>query len=515
MPTSTKENLISVINPATGEKLSGIIATPSSEVREKVYKAKNAFPIWSSLSIERRISYIKKIYNLIINNRNHIAETITRNNGKPLVESFLTEIASTLQVMEYFIKNSSELLEEKNIPLGRLYPTKKSFLSYEPIGIIAIIEPWNYPFYLPLSAITKALVAGNTVVFKPSSTTVLVGKLIEDILLQAELPEGVINTVYGNSTVSDILIDSAIDKVIFTGSVEVGKKIADQCSKKLLPVSLELGGKDPAIVLKDVNLDYACGGILWGAVSNCGQACASIERVYVESAVYEQFVQKITELVKKLKIGNGLEHDTDIGPVINQEQLEKIEEHIKDAQEKGAKLHIGGRRLDGPGYFIEPAVLSNVNHSMKIMTEETFGPVIPIMKFETKEEALHLANSTRYGLAASIWTSETKDIKDTAKKLNCGTVWINDSLFLQAHPACPWQGYKESGYGSSSIYDFVRTKHISVDQGFIPAIRPKSYWWYPYKGKARSYSDLIEVMFKFGLQAKAKAAFQTMIDFLK
>lgn len=515
MPLVTEENLIKCLNPATAEVISEIKASTKSEIKEKVKSARVAFTLWSSLSIEKRVQYLSKIYELIIDDRNNIASVITKNNGKPLAESYLTEIASTLQIMEYFMKKGGELLSEKSIQLGPLYPTKKSTLSFEPIGTLAIIEPWNYPFYLPMSAIIKALLTGNTFIFKPSSIVSEVGKKIEEILIKATLPEGVANVIYGTSNEANILLNEDIDKVIFIGSVEAGKEIALNCAKRLLPCSLELGGKDPAIVFKSSNLDYACGGVLWGALSNCGQACASIERVYVEAEIYNDFIEKISSLVKKLKIGNGLEEDTDIGPLTCEEQLNKVEEHIKDAVNKGAGIYFGGKRVQREGFFFEPTVLTSVNHNMKIMTEETFGPVIPIMKFETTEEAIGLANDSRYGLSASIWTGDTEQGKCIAKNLDCSTVWINDSLFLQAHPACPWQGYKESGYGGTSIYDFTKTKHISIDQGFVPFVRPKSYWWYPYKGKALSYSDLIEVIYKQNLKEKANAAFQTIINFLK
>ncbi len=512
---TTKEPLINIINPSNGEVISKIQSSSTSEIKEKIQLAKTAFPLWSSLPLEKRITYLQKIYELIIQDRQNIATTISKNNGKPLAESYLTEIASTLQIMEYHIKSGAELLSEKNISLGALYPTKKSFIFYEPYGVIGIIEPWNYPFYLPLSAITKTLLGGNTFVFKSASAVSVVGKLIEEICLKAELPDGVANFIYGDGSAAETLISGEIDKVVFTGSVEVGKKIAEICGKKLLPVSLELGGKDPAIVFKNCNLDYACGGVLWGALSNSGQACASIERVYVQSEIYSEFLEKITNLAKHLKVGDPFDDEVDIGPLINEEQVKKIEAHILDAINKGATLHCGGKRLPISGFYFEPTVLSNVNHSMKVMREETFGPVIPVMKFDSIEEAVYLANDTNYGLASSIWTGETENIKKIAKRLNSGTVWVNDSLFLQAHPKCPWQGYKDSGYSSCSIYDFVRAKHISLDQGYIPSLRPKSFWWYPYKGKARSFHDLIEVVFKGSVKEKAKAVFQTMLDFLR
>lgn len=515
MPTASKQNLISIINPSTEEKISELVISSESEIKEKVRKARDAFEIWSNIGIEKRVNHLQKIYDIIINDRENIAKIITKNNGKPLAESYLTEIASTLQVMEHFIKKGPSLISKKNISLGPLYPTKNSFITYEPIGTVAIIKPWNYPFYLPFSAITKTLLAGNTFVLKPSSTVSLVGKLIEDILAKAGLPDGVANVIYGDGTVAEKLIENNIDKVIFTGSIEIGKNIAEVCAKRLIPVSLELGGKDPAIVLNDCNLDYAAGGIMWGALSNCGQACASIERVYVQSEIHDDFIEKIISLVKELKIGDGFDDETDIGPVINNEQIKKIEEQVDDAISKGARLHMGGKRIERKGFFLEPAVLSNVNHSMKIMREETFGPVIPIMKFETIDEVIKLANDTRYGSSGSIWCQDTSNVSNIANKLNCGTVWVNDSLFLQAHPNCPWQGYKESGYGSSTVYDFVKAKHISIDKGYLPSIRPKSFWWYPYKGKASSFSDFIELIYKSGIKEKAKAIFETFISILR
>ena len=517
METTTKEDFINCINPANGKGFFQIKQSSASELREKIQNARNSFPLWSALEIEKRVEYLNRLYKTIIAQRRTLAEGISKNTGKPIAEAYLTEIASTLQVLEFLIRDSKNLLSNKKIDLGFLYPTKNSFISYEPFGVIAIIEPWNYPFYLSLSAITKALICGNTVVFKPSSYTSYVGNLIETLFKKCDFPNGVINFIYGDGKVAWGIIKSnpSVDKVVFTGSVDVGREIAQECSKRFLPCSLELGGKDPAIVLKNSNLDFAANGILWGALSNCGQACASIERVYVNSDIYEAFVEKISALIRQLKIGLPEDDETDIGPLMNEEQIKKVESHINDAVIKDAKIHCGGKRIEKDGFYFEPTVLSNVNHSMKIMTEETFGPTIPIMRFDNTEEAIKLANDSNYGLAGSIWTNDLEIGKQLAKRLNCGTVWINDSLFLQAHPKCPWTGYKESSYGSSTIYDFARQKHISLDQGFIPSVRPKNFWWYPYKGKARSFHDLIEVVFKIGVKEKAKAAFNTFIDFLK
>lgn len=496
-PTSQGRRSLSVINPSSGEHVLDIPFSIKDEVRAKVKLAKDTFPLWRNLDIEERINYLKRIYNLILKNKDLIAKTITLENGKPLAESYLTELGSTLQVMDYFIRKGRKLLSDEKIPLGFLYPTKKSFNVYEPYGTLAIIEPWNYPFYLSMSTITKALLAGNTFVFKPSEYGSLVGKLIEKIITDADLPYGVCNFVYGDGSIGESLVSSNIDKVFFTGSTQVGNRIAESCGERLVPVSLELGGKDPAIVLKDCNLDYVAKGIVWGALTNCGQACASIERVYVHKDIHDELIKKIVDLVKKLNIGNGFDEKTDVGPLNNQNQLNKVQDHLQDALEKGAVLHTGGRRINREGFFFEPTVLSNVNSSMKVMTEETFGPIIPICSFETNEEAIVLANSTKYGLSASIWTSKpyNRETRSLASSLESGTVWINDSLFQQAYPACNWEGYKESGYGGSSIYDFVRTKHISYDRGYIPVVRPSNLWWYPYKGKTDLFRKFVDVLF--------------------
>ncbi len=514
--TQNDKEFLYAINPANGEILEKISCSTPDEVKSKVGFAKEAFPMWSKLPIEARIGYIKNIYQIIVQRKDHIAEIITKNNGKPLAESYLTDIAATLQIMDYFIKNGSKLLSDKSIPLGLLYPTTKSFLSYsDPYGTVAIIQPWNYPFYLPMVAITKGLLTGNTVVFKPSENTPLVGKLIEEILTEAKLPNGVANVVYGDGSIGEVLTSQNIDKVIFTGSVNVGKKIAAKCGEKLIPVGLELGGKDPAIVLRDTNIDYAVKGIWWGALTNSGQACASIERVYVDSSIHDEFVKKLTEATEKLKIGNGFDDDTDMGPVINERQLRIIEDHVNDALSKGAILHTGGQRLSREGLFFAPTVLSNVDHTMKIMIDESFAPVIPVMKFNTIEEAIKLANDTRYGLSASVWTADKKTGKEIARSLSCGTVWINNSLFQQAHPACPWIGYKESGYGGASIYDFVKPKHISIDKGSIPLIRTHNPWWFPYKGKSKTFASLIDVMHGKDLKTRLKAVGSILYSFVK
>lgn len=510
------DSSIKAINPATNDIIGEIPVSNKSTVSAKVEESRKAFLSWSQLSIKERAGYLQKVYDLIVK-KNEIAKTITQNNGKPRPESNLAEIAATLQNMEYFIANGQKLLKDKRVPLDLLYASRKSKLTYEPYGVVGLIQPWNYPFYLPMAAITKALIAGNTVVFKPSENTPLVGKLIEDLFKEACFPSGVLNVVHGDGKTGAALIEENLDKVVFTGSVEVGKKIAVKCAERLIPVSLELGGKDPAIVLKDLkedsDIDYAARSILWGAFTNSGQACASIKRVYVEKEIYDRFLERLIELKNKLHVGNSENDYIDIGPIINKAQFEKIQAHLEAAKAEGATIH-GGLVLErGGGYFLEPVILTGVNHSMKTMKEEIFGPVLSVMKVEDDEEAIELANDTEYGLAANIFTKDIKKADVIARKLKAGTVWINDPLFLQAHPATPWKGYKNSGYGGNgTIHDFVKPKHISIER------LPFSFlhqWQFPYKGKAKLFSNLTDVLFGTSIKARAKGIIDVVSSFFK
>lgn len=492
--TIKTNTLLTSINPATGCVNGHVDADDEDNIVRKVQHAKSAFTYWSKLSLKERACFLQKVYDTIARDKDYqtyIAHTITIDNGKPLVESYL-EIASVLQNMKYLIRRGPKLLKDKSIFYGLEYITRKGTDHYKPFGVSAIIQPWNYPFYLPMIAITKALLAGNTVVFKPSEETPLIGKLIQGIFGQNGFPEGVINVAHGDGTVGEILLNQDVDHVVFTGSVEVGKEIGKKCEERNIPRVLELGGKDPAIIFNDANLNNALAGILWGALTNCGQACASVERVYVQEGVADDFIHGIEPMIKSLHIGNGMDDTTDIGPVINEMQLRKLETQIKDAREKGAHVVVGGKRIEQEGFFFEPTLMTDVDHSMSVMNDETFGPIIPIMTFRTKKDAVKLANSTRYGLAASIFTRDNSMANRVAEELHCGTVWINDPLFMQAHPMADWRGENDSGYGSSSLSSFVKKQHISTDRLPLPLLHQ---WQFPYAGKAKWLYKLIRLLF--------------------
>ena len=348
------------------------------------------------------------------------------------------------------------------------------YVIYEPVGVVAAIKPWNYPLELPIWALAAALIAGNTVVFKPSEHSSFVGLEIGKLFEEAGLPPGVLNILTGDGEVGKMLVrHEGIDMVTFTGSVSVGREIAEQCGKRLIKCSLELGGNDPAIVEPDVDLELAANGLVWGAFCNSGQVCVSANRVFVSQKIAEDLTKRIVQKTKALRV------TTDFGPIVSAEQLVTIEEQVKDAVSKGATVLVGGQRLEHDGgFFYAPTVLTNVSSSMRLMTEECFGPILPIITVSNTKEAVELANLSTYGLGASVWTSDLVKGREIADKIESGMVWINDVNV--AFPETPWGGIKCSGGGTDlsdwGLYEYVHRKHINVET----SASTRRDWWYPY-----------------------------------
>jgi len=369
-----------------------------------------------------------------------------------------------------------------------------------------------------MSAVVFALLAGNTVVYKPASDAVLVARKVEEIFREAGLPEGVLNLVLATGeSVGSVLYEPPIKKVVFTGSTATGKHIMKEAAKHLIPVSLELGGKDPMIVLEDADLDRAVAGAVWAAFTNAGQTCASVERCYVHRSVYECFVNQVKEQVEQLRLGEGLDPDVDLGPLVNERQLRLVEEHVRDAVDRGARLVTGGKRPPHlEGFFYQPTVLAEVTHEMRCMREETFGPTLPIMAFDDEEEAIRLANDSEYGLTASVWTPDRERAERIAARLEAGTVSINDHASSYGLPETPWQGVKQSGggvsHGDEGLLEFVRHKHVTVDR--IPLTQLP--WWYPYSAaKYETFRAGIRMVLGNGSRANAWEALRAAAAALK
>lgn len=497
--------VIESINPATGEVIGTVPEMGEGEVREAVQRARRAFEFWSSLPFERRAEHILAVCDLMIDRSRDIARSISKETGKPLGDAYITELFTTADLIHFYARKGKKILRPRQVSTG-LFLNKKAYKIYQPLGVVAVISPWNYPFSLTMGPVVSALFAGNTVVLKPSEFTPFVGKLVGELFDGVGAHSGIVQVVTGGGRTGEALVRAGVQKVVFTGSVETGRKVMRAAADTLTPVVMELGGKDPMIVLDDADLERAANAAVWGAFSNCGQTCTSIERVYVTEGVYDQFVSEVVEKTKALRVGYSEGNETfDVGSITRPAQLDVVEEHIKDAVEKGARILTGGRRIEEkkPGYFFEPTVLVDVDHRMKIMTEETFGPVLPIMKVRNRDEAVRLANESRYGLAASVWTNDSKEAERLVEEIEAGGVVVNDCLAHYGVPSLPFGGVKESGigrtHGAEGLIEFCEVKSVLVER-----LGPKrELFWYPAPSwLAPALDRVIRLLYRRGLARK-------------
>jgi succinate-semialdehyde dehydrogenase/glutarate-semialdehyde dehydrogenase len=489
---------VSSVNPATGETLREFDCAADSDVQVAVAHAGAAQPAWNALGVQKRIAVLKNFQRLLHERKSEVARLISREAGKPYVEALTTEVMVVLDSARFCIDNAYSFLRDEPVPHGNLaMKTKAGRIVREPYGLIAIISPWNYPFSIPSTESLAALVTGNAVVLKPSEFTVLVALELGSLLHQAGVPKDVFQVVIGDGATGAALINSAIDKLIFTGSVPTGKRIAQSAAARLLPVVLELGGKDPILVLEDADIEVASSGAVWGAFVNAGQACLSGERCYVQRKIYEPFLEACRRKIERLRAGNGLDPQTDVGPLIHERQLRLVESHVEDAVAQGARLLAGGRRLRelGPNFYA-PTLLADITHEMRIMREETFGPVLPVMAFDDDEEVIRLANDSEYGLAASVWTRDRARGERIAQRIHAGAVMINDVVSCFGISEAPHGGVKASGLGRThglfGLEEMVRVKYVDSDR--LPGM--KKMWWYNYSAAfARQMEAAVDAMF--------------------
>jgi acyl-CoA reductase-like NAD-dependent aldehyde dehydrogenase len=504
-PLMEFENEIISVNPSTGLELGRVSAMGRDGIDAAVGKASAAFAHWAAKPIRERQAQLRRLIQVILSQKMDIARLIAMEQGKPVAEALAAEILPVLAILKYLSRHAHETLRDKRVTNELiLFTHKESSYRLVPHGVLAIISAWNFPFSVPLPQMAAALVAGNTVIFKPAPAAVLVGQKIAELFALAGFPERVVNTVFVHDRDAAYLTEhSGINKIIFTGSTEVGRKVMTAAAKGIKPVILELGGKDPAIVARDANIRRAAKGIVWGSMFATGQVCASIERVYVERPVAELFIEACLEEMKKLRIGNPLDEETDVGPLSTPEQMQTVADHIADAVTKGAKVLNGGKSHGDQGYFFEPTLLTKVNHSMKVMTEETFGPVLPIMVVDSLDEAIRLANDSIYGLSAYAWTASRATAERLMNELNAGTVLINDSTSTWGEPKAPWVGFKQSGIGVTrtefGLMEMVQVKYASYDQG-NNAYNP---WWFPYdRSSHRLFTSAFGLLFSTNLLKK-------------
>lgn len=469
-------------NPATGEEIGRVENESAESVKTAIKKSREAFQSWRKTSFAERKNYVMKAREVILAEMNEIALLISDESGKPVAEALSMEIAPVLDLMQYFAKKSERFLKSRKINIG-LYALlgRTSKIVYQPLGVVGIIPAWNYPFSIPLGEVVMALMAGNTVILKPSELTPFIGMKIGEIFKKAGLPENVVQIITGDGHTGAALVEGAPDKIMFTGSVATGKKIAEMASKNLTSVVLELGGKDPMIVFADANLELASGAAVWGAFCNSGQSCSSVERLYVEESVARKLTDLIVEKTKQLKQGHGNDENVSIGAMSSEKQLEIVADHVENFREEGAQILTGGKSQN---LFFEPTVISAADNSMRAMREETFGPTLPIATFKTEEDAIKLANDSEFGLTASVWTRDLAKGKRVAERIEAGTVCVNEVLYTHGIGQTPWGGFKNSGrgrtHGIEGLMELVQPQHIHVNKiSLVP-----NAWWMPYSGTA-------------------------------
>jgi succinate-semialdehyde dehydrogenase/glutarate-semialdehyde dehydrogenase len=503
-----RETIIST-NPATGEKLGELNCATPEEVHEAVRRARQAQPAWQATPVNERAAVLKRFQRRLSEQRERLAMLISREAGKPTVEALTTEILVVLDSAEFCTRTAHSFLRDEPVPHGNLaMKTKRGKLVREPYGVIGIIAPWNYPFSTPANETLAALILGNAVVLKPSEFTPLIALELQKLLVAAGLDPNLMQVVTGAGAVGGALLESDIDKVIFTGSVATGKRVAEAAAKRLLPAVLELGGKDPMIVLDDADLDVASSGAVWASMMNAGQTCLSVERCYVQRSVYDKFIELCRQKIEKLRVGEGLGSEVEMGPLIHERQLRTVEDHVNDAVARGARLLAGGRRMTelGPNFYA-PTLLADVTREMRVIQEETFGPVLPVAPFETDDDAIRLANDSEFGLAASVWTRNRKRGEAIAARIKAGTVLINDAISGFGIAEAPHGGFKQSGigrtHGKLGMAEMVQVKYVDVD--LLPHM-PK-VWWYGY-GVAfqRQMSGFLDMLFGSGLMIRVKGA---------
>ncbi|MCU1354125.1 MAG: aldehyde dehydrogenase [Acidimicrobiales bacterium] len=468
---------IETFDPRTGTSLGTLPDMGPAEVAAALARARAASEAWGGLSFAERAEHLLAVRDLMLDRAEHLIEVICAETGKLESEAVLTELMSVCEAIDHYAKHGEKVLRPEKVPAGSMVH-KKAKRVWEPMGVIGVISPWNYPFTLCMTPVVSALFAGNAVVVKPSEVTPLVGVEVGRLFAEVGGHPELVQVVTGAGATGEAVVRSGVDKVVFTGSVATGRRVMRAAADTLTPVLLELGGKDPMIVCEDADIDRAAGGALWGGFSNSGQTCMAVERVYVHEARYDEFVDQVVTRTEAMRQGVGAGND--IGSMTFANQLDIVERHLADAVDKGAKVLVGGHRVKGrDGLWFEPTVVVDVDHTMDLMTAETFGPVLPIMKVSDDEEALRLANDTVYGLNSSVWTTDLDKGERLAMRVQAGNVCINDTMVSYAVTGLPFGGVKESGigrvHGAEGLREFSVSKSVLIDRFGLK----REPFWFP------------------------------------
>ena len=486
------------------------LENPSEAEIEYIYKyGKEAQVQIRKLTVKQRTKYIKKLRHNILKNKDQIILAIQKDTKKSKSDALISEIFGVLDFLVFLENESIKALKDSAVKTPIALMGKKSKIYRDPLGTVLIISPWNYPFYQAIVPMMISFVTGNATIYKPSEFTPLKG-VIEKLLLESGFDTRWIQIIYGNGLVGSQLIDKRPDKIFFTGSVNTGMKVMEQASKKLIPVELELGGKDAAIVFDDVNIKRTAAGVVWGALTNCGQSCTSVERVYIQETIYDQFKKEAIKLCKNIKQYVDEDGDSDIGGMTTQAQITIVKEHLEDALEKGAVL-LSGDKWDRETSMIPPLLIENITSDMKICTEETFGPIVPLYKFSDESEVISLTNDSDFGLSASVWSANKIRAERVAHRLDVGNVSINNVMLTEGNPYLPFGGTKNSGIGRFKgilgFDSFCNIKSILIDSDSATI----EVNWYPYTAKKfELFSKMTLHAFSSGMKSFLKFALTGM-----
>jgi len=460
------EEMLASINPADQSTVGEVPLATKNDVIQAVSKAKEHYLRWKEYSVTDRIPYVEKLAREMENRKEKMARLISQEMGKPRQEA-ANEIQFALNFLRYYIQESPKILADEVLAQSDKGLNR---VVHEPVGVCGVITPWNFPALMSIWGIMPNIIAGNTVVYKPSENTPLIGQEIVNALEFTGLPEGIVNIIHGDGRVGSLLVDSPVDLFWFTGSTRVGQEIFEKCGKKFIRCLLELGGSSPAIVCEDADIDQAIGNIYFYRFFNCGQVCDAVKRLFVSESIFEEFVAKLCDKVRNAVVGNP-SGEVNFGPLVSQKQLSLLEEQVQDAINKGARIEVGGGRPSDEslreGFYYRPTVLTNVDFSMRVLNEEVFGPVLPVMAYGHIDEAINMANRTEYGLSAQIYTQNMDLGRRIAHRIDAGTVAINTNDYIS--PAFPFGGYKKSGMGreggKAGFHELTQIKHICERQG--------------------------------------------------
>jgi acyl-CoA reductase-like NAD-dependent aldehyde dehydrogenase len=482
---ATAADVIEVENPATGEVIASVPLMPPAEVAGLAARARAAQPAWEAIGFDGRATILRRAQKWLTDHQDRVVATIVSETGKTHDDALISEVVFGTTAFGFWAKHAEEYLADEKVRTSSPFMLgRKLVVRYRPVGVVGVIGPWNYPLTNSFGDCIPALAAGNAVILKPSEVTPLTSLLMAEALRECGLPEDVFLVATGDGATGAALVDE-VDKVMFTGSTATGKKIMARAAETLTPFTLELGGKDPMIVLADADLERATDAATYYSMQNAGQTCISVERVYVEAPIYDAFVDKLTRKVAALRQGASSGPGTvDVGAITFPPQLDVVERHVAQARDAGARVLTGGHARTDGGRFYEPTVLVDVDHSMTCMTEETFGPTVPVMKVADAEEAVRLANDSQYALAASVWTKDAARGEAIARRIEAGAVCVNDAQLNYLALELPMGGWKASGlgtrHGAAGIRKYCRQQSLLVTR-FTPPVRDLQF--YPFRAR--------------------------------